>query len=402
MNVLFISRWFPYPPDNGSKIRVFNLIRHLSLRHEVDLITFSSEEIADEWLAAMRRHCRRVDVVLYKPFQPNRLKALMGFFSQRPRSVVDTHSAEMQRLVERAGLSHSFDVVVASQMGTAPYAMALPGTPKVLEEVELTTVYERFSKEHSPRGRLRAWLTWWKLSHYAADLLRAFDGCTVVSERERELVLQVLPDYHPIAVVPNGVDVAYYGGDFGVPAPDTLVYSGALTYSANFDAMDFFLREVFPLIRAERSSVKLFITGKLDGVSIDRLPINSGVVLTGYLEDVRPTVAQSWACVVPLRVGGGTRLKVLEAMALGTPVIATCKGAEGLDVAPGEDILIADEPTSFAHATLRLLSDQDLRAKLAANGRGLVRDRYDWSQIGNRLDQVLRQAAQDHRCKGTG
>jgi glycosyltransferase involved in cell wall biosynthesis len=135
----------------------------------------------------------------------------------------------------------------------------------------------------------------------------------------------------------------------------------------------------------------------LDGVPVDRLPANDGLVLTGYLDDVRPTVARSWACVVPLRVGGGTRLKVLEAMALGTPVVSTSKGAEGLEVTSGEDILIADEPADFADATLRLLDDPALRAELAANGRRLVRGRYGWDQIGEELNRFLHQVVREYR-----
>jgi glycosyltransferase involved in cell wall biosynthesis len=397
MNVLFLSRWFPYPPDNGSRIRAFNLIKYLSLTHEIDLVSFASEPVAEARLAAMRRYCRRVDVTLFEPFQPNRLTAMLGFLSRRPRSVVDTHSVEMQRLVEQAGRERSFDVLIAFEIGAAPYAMAVSGSPKILEEVELTTLYERLYEEHHPLGKLRNWLTWWKFSRYIADLLRAFDGCTVVSKRERERVLQVAPGYYPIQVVPNGVDMDCYAVDLGSPEADTLVYSGSLTYSANFDAVDFFLREVFPLIRARRPNVRLSVTGKLEGVPIDRLPVNDGLVLTGYLDDVRPTVAQSWACVVPLHVGGGTRLKILEALALGTPVVSTSKGAEGLEVTPGKDILIADEPTDFAAATLRLLEDPVLRGELAVNGRRLVRGRYGWDQIGEQLDQFLHQVVQEYR-----
>ncbi len=395
MNVLFLSRWFPYPPDNGSKIRAFNLIRRLSLRHEVDLVSFASEMVTEDRLAVMRRFCRRVDVALYEPFQPDRLRARLGFLSWRPRSVIDTHSVEVQRLVEEAGRRCSFDMVIASEIDMAPYALALPSTPRVLEELELTKIHDRVIGERRLLKKLRGGLTWWKLSRYTAALLRAFDGCTVVSEREQERVLQVSSRGCPVLVVPNGVDVAGYAMDFGPPEADALVYSGALTYSVNFDAVDFFLREVFPLIQAKRPTVKLSVTGKLEGVPIDRLPANDGLVLTGYLDDVRPTVARSWACVVPLRVGGGTRLKILEALALGTPVVSTSVGAEGLKVTPGVDILIADEPTEFADATLRLLEDPGLRAELAANGRRLVRERYDWDQIGEQLDRFLRQVAKN-------
>jgi glycosyltransferase involved in cell wall biosynthesis len=293
MKVLFISRWFPYPLDNGSKIRVFNLIKWLSSCHEVDLISFASEGVGDERLDDMRRYCRHVDLAPYRSFQPGRLKALLGFMSRRPRSVVDTHSVEMQQLVERSVRERSFDVVISSEIDMAVYARQVPSTPMIFEDVELTVLYERVSKESHCLARLRSWLTWWKSSLYVSDLLRVCDGCTVVSERERERILQVSPGYRSIAIVPNGVDVAHYASDFGAPETDTLVYPGALTYSANFDAMDFFLREVFPLIRAERPNVRVSITGRLDGVPVDRLPGGDGVILTGYLDDVRPAVAQS-------------------------------------------------------------------------------------------------------------
>jgi len=380
MRCLFISRWFPYPPDNGARLRMFNLLKPLSSRYTVDLISFASEPVSDEALAAMRRYCERVDVVRYRPFQPARWTALAGFLSARPRSVIDTYSVEMQRRVEQAGHERAYDVVIAAEIDVAPYAMALPNVPRVFEEVEIGKLYERYVDERHPLKKLRAGLTWSKSSRYVADLLRSFDGCTVVSEQEREYVRQIAPGYQPTRVVPNGVDLVG-SADFGAPQADTLAYSGALTYYANWEAVEFFLREAFHLIRAERPGVQLTVTGRLDGVPVDRLPNRDGVVFTGYVDDVRPVVARSWVSVVPLLTGGGTRLKILESLALGTPVVSTSKGAEGLDLVPGRDILIADEPADFADAVLRVLRDANLRETLSGNGRRAVA-RYDWQIIG--------------------
>jgi glycosyltransferase involved in cell wall biosynthesis len=232
-------------------------------------------------------------------------------------------------------------------------------------------------------------LTWLKLSRYLSRLLRSFQGVTVVSQRERELSARLLPEHAQVAVVPNGVDLEANSGDFGIPEPDTLIYSGALTYVANLDAMEFFLGDIMPLIQARRPGVTIKITGRYDGVPIERLPMRSGVMLTGYLDDVRPAIAQSWVCVVPLRIGGGTRLKILEAMALGTPVVSTSKGAEGLEVTAGQDILIADGPSAFADAVLRLLDDPQLRNRLADAGRQLVQVRYGWDRSADQLEQLL-------------
>jgi glycosyltransferase involved in cell wall biosynthesis len=202
-----------------------------------------------------------------------------------------------------------------------------------------------------------------------------------------------VPGYEPLLVIPNGVDLQVNSGDFGAPRPDSLIYPGALTYSANFDAMKFFLEDILPLIRAQRPDASLRITGGYDGVPVHELPLGRGAELTGYLDDVRPAVAQSWGCVIPLRVGSGTRLKALEAMALGTPVISTSKGAEGLEVRHEENILIADDPGEFSQAVLRLLQDEHLRAKLSANGRRLVEERYSWEACARPLERLLNQIA---------
>ena len=189
-------------------------------------------------------------------------------------------------------------------------------------------------------------------------------------------------------VIPNGINIEYYQGDYGKPVTDTLIYSGALSYGANFDAMDYFLRQIWPLVLAKRPQAQLSITGKLDGVPLQDLPQASNVTFTGYLPDIRPAIAQSWINIVPLRIGGGTRLKILESLALKTPVVSTSKGAEGLELRAGQDLLIADEPNAFAAEIIRLLENPSLRRQLAEQGRQSVL-RYDWDQIGCLLNDYI-------------
>lgn len=395
MKILFISRWFPYPPNNGTRIRVFNLIKHLSLHHEIDLVSFASETLDTEHLSTMHNYCQRVDVIPYRPFQPRRAKALLGFFSPRPRSVVDTHNPDMQKLVEKIGHESSADMVIASTIDMVPYALTLTNTTKIFEEIELTTLYEKFTNEHHPLKRFRNGLRWWKLSRYVDSLLSTFEACTVVSEGERERVRQISPNYTPIEIIPNGVDVDHYRVNSNPPQIDTLVYSGALTYNANFDAVNFFLRAILPLIHLERPDVKLRITGTLDGVPVDQLPDNKGVIFTGYVDDIRPVILQSWINIVPLRFGGGTRLKILESLALGTPVVTTSKGMEGLDLIPGRDLLVADTPEDFAATVLCLLQDSKQRESLSRNGRQAISAKYDWQIIGPHFNDFVEQVAKN-------
>ena len=398
MKVLFLSSWFPYPPDNGSRIRIFNLIKQLSGEHNITLLSFFRDsKVTEERLKAMQHYCSTVQAIPLAPFRSNSYRSILGFLSSRPRFLVDTYSRQMQRLVEQAGEEQDFSAIIASQIATAPYAARVKDVPRIFEEVELTTLWEKCARQEHVGRRLRYGLMWWKTRRFTAHLLRQFDGWTVVSRKEWANVQDIAPDCRRVAVVPNGVDLDRYRGDFGAPEPGTLVFPGALTYDANFDAMAFFLHQIFPHIKARRPEIILRITGKANGVPVDDLSLDESIILTGYLDDVRPTVAQSWVCVVPLRLGGGTRLKILEAMALGTPVVATSKGAEGLDATPGRDILLADGPTEFAEAVLRLLSDGTLRARLAANGRRLVEERYSWEtcarQLGKLLEQVVGQRA---------
>jgi len=317
----------------------------------------------------------------------------LGFLAPVPRSVVATHSGRMREAVVEETDRFRPDVVVFSQLGTAVYASFVRGVPKLLEELEVTVMKEQFTLEARPLARLRWRLTWWKFGRFVRGLLRGFDACTAVSEREKRAIAGIAPAGYPVEIVPNGVDVKSIRPNGSMPQEGTLVFSGALTYDANLDAMNYFLAEVYPRIRERHPQVALTITGRYDGVFLHGLNLDPSVLLSGYVPDIRPVVGKSWACVVPLRVGGGTRLKILEAMALGTPVVATSKGAEGLDVTNGGNILLADEPEAFANAVIRLLGDPSLRASLAQEGRALVETKYGWEEIGRRLDGVVERIA---------
>ncbi|HEX2981554.1 MAG TPA: hypothetical protein VHO48_14905, partial [Anaerolineaceae bacterium] len=182
MEILFLSRWFPYPPDNGAKIRIYNLLRELSACHTVDLISFREEAVSADQAAKLGAICRRVDSLPYRPFQPGGRRALTGFLSWQPRSVVDTYSAEFERRAQAAVSERQYDLVIASQIDMIPYAARLPIPRRVAEEIELTTLFDRAYARESVLRRLRGQLTWMKYSRYLRHMLMNFQGCSVVSE----------------------------------------------------------------------------------------------------------------------------------------------------------------------------------------------------------------------------
>ncbi len=395
MRILFLSRWFPYPPDNGSKIRIYNIIKQLAQQHEVALVTFaeSTDPVTTETVAHLRQYCTDVRVSPYRPFQPMSSRALLGLLASKPRYLVDIHSDELRSAVADELRRRETDLIVASQFAMIPYVLGLQDTPAVLEELELARFVPAPAGSRSPLQRLRSHLMWLKFSHYVRHALSRFAACTVASEHEQAHLWRIAPEYTRVEVVPNAVDVPHYAGEFGPARPNTLVFSGALTYDANYDALDYFLRDVQPAIRQAVPDCLLRVTGSNTGVKLGALPHRDTVCFTGYVDDIRPVVAQSWVSVVPLRLGGGTRLKILEAMALGTPVVSTTKGAEGLDVADGENILLADTPQDFAAKVILLLRSPELRERLAHNGRKLVAARYDWRTVGQQLCAIAERAA---------
>ncbi|UCC65204.1 MAG: hypothetical protein JSV36_09285, partial [Anaerolineae bacterium] len=244
MRILFLSSWFPYPPDNGARLRVYNMIRQLAIHHEIVLLSLVREGRPEPQCTPIASYCQAVETAPFQPFRPYRLQALLGLVSPRPRSLNTTHSPQMEALIHRALQAQPYDLILASEIGpgtgTSSYITGAERVPCVLEDLELSMIQSRIQTQHSRLGQWRCRLTWWKLQSYISRLLKRTAGCTVASSEEKKLVEQLAPAGLPVAVVPNGVEVKTYTGDFGSSEPDSLIFSGALTYGANLEAMQFF------------------------------------------------------------------------------------------------------------------------------------------------------------------
>lgn len=391
MHTLFLSWWWPYPANNGAKIRIYNLLRHLSQQHQVTLLSFAeADEATPEQVAHMRGICQRVEVVAKPHYQSGTLKATLGYLSRWPRSLVDVYSTDMEALVKQVCASEQVDVIIASEFQTMRYFDAVPQIPAILEEIETTVFHNQVEQASSQAGRLRAQMTLTKFESALRQFLERGVAFTVVSEAEKHNIERFAPPQANIRVVPNGVDTQVNQPNPSVVRqPQRLIYTGAVTYAPNYEAVCFFIKEVWPLVRAAHLNAEFRVTGGTGDVDVSDLAAVAGVAFTGYLPSVADAVQTSTAMVVPLRSGGGTRLKILEAMALGTPVISTRKGAEGIDVHDGQDILLADTPEQLAAAVQRLFTDADLQTRLAQGARTLVEQTYDWGIIANQLHTLI-------------
>jgi glycosyltransferase involved in cell wall biosynthesis len=395
VRIVFLSRWHPVPADNGSKLRISNLLKQLGRQHDVSLLTFAdpSVRINEKSRETLAQWCREVQVFPYKEFEPTSRRAVTGLLSPQPRYLLDTYSEDFAAALDETLARTPVDLIVASQLGMVPYAARRTAWPVLLEELELAMFRDAARRPLRDLTAARARLTWLKLGRYVHQTLPRLDACTVVSPAERQHVLNITHDPSNVYVVPNAVDGDSYRDGSGPLEPDSLIFAGALTYDANFGGARWFLQRVYPSIIKATPTTRFRITGGTAGVNVGALPKLAGCEITGYVPDIRPVIARSMVSVVPLQTGGGTRLKILESMALGTPVVSTSKGAEGLDVTHGDNILIADDPAEFAEHVSDIMRNPELRARLSAAGRELVQARYDWDVIGPMFCDIVARAA---------
>jgi glycosyltransferase involved in cell wall biosynthesis len=402
MRILFVSAWFPYPPDNGSRIRAYNLIKVLSKHHEVNLVALLQNDSRPEYADKLSEVCRVVSLHESRWFKPWTLRSLAGFLSLKPRSVVDTYDPDIARAVRDAIDRVSPDVVIASQIGSMVYVPARCNVPVVFEELEIGSMH-RATTARGIFRRARAQLTFAKHCHFVRGLLNRANVFTCVSAQELDLAKTLLSPSISGTVVSNGVDADHYNVSDRRPESETLVYNGAPTYHANLDAVRYFASEILPILRSRRPGIRLLVTGRTEGVDLAGVAECSGIEFTGYVDDIRTVLNRSAVCVVPLRQGGGSRLKILEAMAAGVPVVTTSVGAEGLDIRHGCHAIIADSPSDFARAVDMLLADASLADQLSRSAREFVKRTYDWSSIGRQLIEVVESVAvSGSRCRLEG
>jgi glycosyltransferase involved in cell wall biosynthesis len=388
MRILFLSRWYPFPANNGSKLRIYNLLQGLKQCHDVTLLSFaepaevqrSKEDQNQQDNQARTKAAKRdqVHVIPWQPFDPRRTRTRFGYFSPTPRSVIDTYSAEMACALRQLLSAHPIDLVIASQFDMAVYSPTFRHLPAIFEEVESGVLYERFQGATSALQRMRHGLTWMKHRRFLAALLANFQLCTVASPQEKQILLDCVHPKQRVEVVPNSVDVQSYRNVRPVKQANTIIFTGAFSFVPNYAAMQWFVGEVFPLVKAQVPNTQLVITGDHANKP---LPAGEGVTLAGYVDDVQTMVASATVSIAPLQTGGGTRLKILEAMALRTPVVATTKGAEGLEAVSGQHLLIADRAEEFAAAIISLLRSTELQNKVADQGYRLVSAKYDTAVV---------------------
>jgi glycosyltransferase involved in cell wall biosynthesis len=319
-------------------------------------------------------------------------KVLRGMIGPLPVTVLNYTAASVNRYLKETLEGGNFDLVQLESIHLISYLRTIRSTaskPKVLLdwhniESELMERYARSTK--NPAKRIVAIRTAKLLAKVELEALASCDAHTVVSDREKEKLITRCPSAK-IKVIPNGVDTAYFQGESQTRDRTSLLFVGSMDYHANEEAVLWFFHEVWPKLSADLPQLDFVIAGRNPSAAVQAIS-SERVKVTGTVDDVRPYYQNAAAVIVPLRVGGGTRLKILEAMAAGVPVVSTRLGAEGLDVKNGKDILLADSSIEIQKALQQVFSDKSLRTRLVEAGRQLVRSNYDWAELGNKLSAL--------------
>ena len=402
MKILWLNANLLLPLDKGGKLRTWHLMRHLASRHDITYVSFCEPDHDPAHREGMLEVCRRVEVVPRADTPKGTLKfqaeAAAHLFRRLPYAVGKYRSPAFRRIVQRLLDRERFDLIVCDFLFPAVNLPRRLPCPAVIftHNVE-AEIWRRHAETRKGRiGRALLATQWRRMLRYEGRTLARFDLVLAVSEADRDTFRKLYGNQvsAPVYVVPTGVDTDYFRPLPEVsPDPRHLVFTGSMDWLPNEDGMLYFVREILPIIRREEPASTFSIIGRAPTPAVRRLAdTTDGVEVTGRVDDVRPHVARGGIYVVPLRVGGGTRLKIFEAMAMGCPVVSTTIGAEGLPVTSGEDIVLADDPQQFAHEVVRLMRDAAARDTLGRAARRTV-ESYAWPVVAADLDHALRAAA---------
>jgi len=387
MKILYLTHGCPYPPNKGDRIRSFHLLRHLSSQHDVTLIypSFSIDDLAQR--EVLNKYCADVFAIPHSPFLA-RLKCLLALLQGQALTLGYFYSRRLRESL----MEVSFDVILADCSSMAQYVLDLP-KPKVVDFVDVDS--EKWKTYAQNSSFPLSWLyrlESQRLSRFEQEIVKRTEACLVTSEQERQ---NLDPSGH-VLVVPNGVDLGYFcpNRKNSVIETHTLLFMGAMNYFPNVDGAQFFAREIFSLIQQQIPSAKFIIAGMHPAKRIQRLA-GPDIIITGSVPDMRPYLNDATVCVVPLRIARGIQNKILEAMAMNVPVVATSVANAGINAREGEEILLADTPESFANRVVALLRDPNLRECLTLKAKLFVENKFSWEHSLQQLDVAIERAGRD-------
>ncbi len=390
MKILFLAQRVPYPPNKGDKVRSFQLLRHLAGTHQVALVSFVEDRQELDYRRELAQYCHSIDLV-ERPAILSKVRALCALPTTRPLTFSYFFSRQLQQIVRQRLRNESFDLIFVYCSSMAQYVEHVRHIPRVIDFVDVDSAkWAQYAQRTGFPRKLVYQLESRRLRRQEADIARSYQHSFLVSTQE-------VSDFHAfVAPCPTvtpllmGVDGESFRPRTEPYAPFSLVFTGTMDYFANVATMCYFVREVLPKIEATIPEVKLYIVGRNPAPEIVRLrEQHPNVIVTGAVAHVQPYIENAAAFVAPMQIARGVQNKILEAMAMGIPVVTTSLGAHGLTVKRGEDLLVADTAGDFADHVINILQKPALRQRIGQNGRANIETNYHWETNLRHLSAVL-------------
>ena len=399
MRILWLKTELLHPVDKGGKIRTYNMLKEMKREHHVTYLTLDDGTATADERAKATEYCHELICIP----QRRREKFTPGFYfelglnlvSPRPYAIKKYESAAMLREIAELERKNSFDVLVCDFLAPAGNVPRTLNTPVVLfqHNVEAMIWKRHYEVQTNPLKKAYLYGQWQKMRRFEKEMCRRFDCVIAVSAEDRD---QMKNEYGAEAVydVPTGVDTVFFRPSGAAEAKKhSIVFTGSMDWLPNEDAIRYFMREIMPVIKHKVPDATLTVVGRNPPAAlVDLSREDSSLVITGRVDDVRPYIESAAAYIVPLRIGGGTRLKIFEAMAMEKAVVSTTVGAEGLPLTHGVELLLADEPRAFADAVVKVLSDSEYAAELGQRAASVVRENHGWRQVTESFISICRQA----------
>ena len=407
MKLVWFSHFVPFPPRGGNLQRTFNLIRQISNSHEISLVALNflgePRHQLQEYSSELKRYCESVEIwELPYPWRGGRWWAelLWSPVFRDPFSCRALCSRRLLARWEHKLARHAGALLHMDSIDLALFANATNGFRKLLNHhnCESQLAFRRAQREPNLFKKAYLQLEARKLAQQEGSICDSFEVNTVVSEHDLRLLRSSSPRAH-FHIVENGVDTCYFTPTTVEEEPGSLIFTGSLDWEPNLSAIRFLIHEVWPHVKQKCPHARLYLAGKNPPASVSRwAKADSNIEVISNPDDMRPLLGRAAVYVCPVLEGGGTRLKILDAMAMAKPVVSTTIGCEGLRVKHGENILVADAPREFADKVAQLIEDDELRHQLGCAGRALVEREYSWERIAHELEQAYRCALHPEMC----
>lgn len=394
MKILWVKAGGLVPPDTGGKIRSYNILLHLGRQHSVTLFSFhaATENDQHDQLRSLFHGVVCIPLALPQPRSAIELvDYCRSFFSPDPYNITKYCRPHVLQGLHNLLKGEAYDVIVCDFLTAAAVMPRANPIPTVLftHNVEAMIWQRHFETARNPLWKAISRHEWRRMQAAERRYLERADHVLTVSEDDRRAFSAYL-DPSRLTVVPTGVDVEYFQPAAEPETPNRMVFTGSMDWLPNQDGILYFIKEILPLIRKEIPEVQIWVAGRSPSPALRAAAAREpNIHLTGRVDDIRPFLARSSVVFVPLRIGGGTRLKIFEAMSMAKPVVSTTIGAEGLPVLNEQHLLLADDPVAFAQSCLRLLRDTGLRRQIGLAGRALVQQKYSWAQVASVFNQAL-------------